>query len=96
MKLEPLTPQLLARYGVRASGFAISNVQPGGPAAAAGLQSGMLVTAVDGQAVGDATLLAKLLYGKRAGEAVRLSIAALQRTGNANFWGKGEVDLNLR
>jgi len=94
--LEPLTPQVLAHYGVRASGFAIASVQADGPAAAAGLQNGMLVTAVDGQAVTDITALAKLLYAKKDGEAVQLNIAALQRAGAASFWGQGTVELMPR
>ena len=50
LNLEELTPQLAARYGVGASdGFLITGVEEDSPAAAAGLQRGMLVTAIDGQ-----------------------------------------------
>jgi serine protease Do len=50
LNLEELTPELSDRYGVRPSdGYIITGVQTGGPAAAAGLERGVLVTAIDGR-----------------------------------------------
>ena len=46
LNLEELTPQLAARYGVEPSdAFLITGVEEDSPAAAAGLQRGILVTA---------------------------------------------------
>ena len=75
LNLEELTPQLAARYGVGASdGFLITGVEEDSPAAAAGLQRGILVTAIDGQLPADLCAAAKLLYPKKKGDRVQLGI----------------------
>ena len=75
-------------------GFVISEVQPSSAAAAAGLQKGMLIRAVDGDAPpADTTGLAKLLYAKKKGEAVLLHIAVMERSGNFNILRQGNVEL---
>ncbi len=78
-------------------GFVISGIQPASPAEAAGLQRGMLVTAVDGQPPpADLTGMAKLLYAKKPGDSVRLDIALLEHAGNFNVLHQGAVELVLR
>ena len=75
-------------------GFVITGVQPGSPADTAGLQPDMLVRAVDGQTQpADLTGLAKVLYVKRPGEAVRLDVAMRERVGNFNVLRQGSVGL---
>jgi S1-C subfamily serine protease len=75
-------------------GFVISEVQPSSAAAAAGLQKGMLIRAVDGDTPpADTTGLAKLLYAKKKGEAVLLHIAVMERSGNFNILRQGNVEL---
>jgi S1-C subfamily serine protease len=92
-----MTPQLAARYGVRASeGYIITGVLGDGPAAAAGLDRGILVTAIDGQTPPDLTAAAKLLYAKKKGDRVLLDIAVQQRMGNYNVLRQGSVELAAR
>jgi len=97
LKLEEVTPELSARYGVRASeGYIITGVLSDGPAAAAGLERGILVTAIDGQTPADLTAAAKLLYAKKKGDRVLLDIAVRQRMGNYYVLRTGSVELAVR
>jgi putative serine protease PepD len=54
----------------------VARVQPGGPAAKAGIRAGELVTAVDGTATPDPATLADVLAGLRPGQLVRVSVVA--------------------
>jgi S1-C subfamily serine protease/RsiW-degrading membrane proteinase PrsW (M82 family) len=56
-------------------GLLITKVQPGGPAAKAGLRVGELVTAVQGTATPDPGTLADVLAGLRPGQTVTVRIA---------------------
>jgi serine protease Do len=97
LNLDPLTAQTAARYGVNATaGFIVTGVLKDGPADAAHLQNGMLVTGVDGQTPADLTTLAKILYGKTKGEFVRLDVGVLQPVGNFNVLRQGNVELTPR
>lgn len=97
LNLEPLTPQMAARYGLSATnGLIVSGVLKDSPADVAQLRSGMLVTGVDGQTPSDLTTLAKLLYGKKKGEPVRLEIGALQQAGNFKVLRRGSVEIAAR
>ena len=97
LNLEELTPQLAARYGVGASdAFLITGVQGDSLAAGAGLQPGILVTALDGQLPADLSAAAKLLYAKKQGDRVQLGIAVQQRMGNFNVLRQGTVELAVR
>jgi S1-C subfamily serine protease len=97
LNLEELTPQTAARFGVGASeAFLITGVQGDSPAAGAGLQGNILVTALDGQLPSDLSAAAKLLYGKKKGERVQLGIAVPQRMGNFNILRQGAVELPVR
>src|SRR5262249_25408616 len=79
-----LNLQPLPRGGT--PGFAVSGVQKDGPAEAAGLADGMAITAVDGQALNDVTALAKLLYSKKSGDSVQLTVPVPQRYGPFTLW----------
>ena len=97
LNLEELTPQQASRYGVGTSdGFLIAGVEEDSPAAAAGLQRGILVTAIDGQLPVDLCAAAKLLYPKKKGDRVQLGIPVLQRMGNFNIRSQGVVELAVR
>jgi serine protease Do len=97
LSLQELTPELSARYGVRASeGYIIAGVVDGSPAAAAGLERGILVTAIDGQTPQDLTAAAKRLYAKKKGERVHLDIAVRQRLGAYDVLRQGAVELTVR
>src|ERR1035437_2387738 len=97
LNLEELTPQLAARYGVGVSdGFLIVGVEEHSPAAAVGLERGILVTAIDGRLPADLCAAAKLLYSKKKGDLVQLGIPILQRMGNFNIRSQGVVELAVR
>jgi S1-C subfamily serine protease len=97
MDLEEVTPELAARYGLRASeGFIITGVLSDGPAAAAGLERGILVTGMDGKTPPDLAAAAKLLYAKKKGDRVLLDIAVRQQVGNYYVLRQGAVELTPR
>ena len=97
LNLEGLAPQVAARYGVGpADAYFIAGVEENGPAAEAGLQRGMLVTAIDGQLPGDLCAAAKQLYAKKEGDRVQLELAVQQRMGNFNVLRQGSVELRAR
>jgi putative serine protease PepD len=56
-------------------GLLITKVQPGGPAAEAGLRAGELMPTVDGTATPDPATLADVLAGLRPGQTVRVEVA---------------------
>ncbi len=97
LNLEELTPQLAASYGVGTSdGFLITGVEEDSPAAAAGLQQGILVTSIDGQLPADLCSAAKLLYSKKKGDVVQIGFPVLQRMGSFNIRSQGVVELAVR
>ena len=79
-----------------AKSFIIRGVDEGGPAAAAGLQRGMLVVAIDGRPPSGLSAVAKQLYPKQKGDRVQLAIAVLQRMGNSIFRSDGTAELTMR
>jgi serine protease Do len=97
INLEELSAQTAARYGVGVSdGFLISGVQEESPAASAGLQRGILVTALDGQTPADLTAAAKLVYAKKRGDKIQLEIAVRERVGGFNVLRQGAVEVEVR
>jgi len=70
-----LTPSLAAQLGISAQGgIVIGAVQPGSPAATAGLQPGDVITAIDGQQIADESTLAQVLSTHKPGDTVSLSV----------------------
>jgi S1-C subfamily serine protease len=97
LNLEELTPRVASRYGVGTSdGFIVTGVQEDSPAAAAGLQRGILVTAMEGQTAAGLTAAAKLLYAKKKGDRVQLEIAVLKPLGGFNVLQQGAVEVGVR
>ncbi|MEI6779980.1 MAG: trypsin-like peptidase domain-containing protein [Verrucomicrobiota bacterium] len=97
LNLEGLTAPVAARYGVGpADAYFVAGVEENSPAAEAGLQRGMLVTAIDGQLPGDLCAAAKLVYPKKRGDRIQLELAVQQRMGNFNFLRQGSVELAVR
>ncbi len=97
LSLAELTPQETPRPdGVSANGFLITGVEEDGPAAAAGLQRNMLVTAIDGQSPANLCAAAKLLYPKKKGDGVQLGLILLQRVGNFNVQSQALAELAVR
>ena len=59
-----------------AQGVLVYSVQPGGPAAAAGIKAGELITSIDGQDTPDAATLSKVLAGLKPGDTVKVVLQA--------------------
>jgi serine protease Do len=89
LKLEPLRRPNL-------TGFVITEVEKDSPAGLAGLQSGMVIAAIDGQVLQDITDVAKLVHEKKKGEAVQLNVVLIQRTAAGNYVRRGSVELTPR
>jgi S1-C subfamily serine protease len=75
VSLTPLTPPLARQLGVSATqGIAIVSVGEGSPAAAAGLQSRDVITAVDGTPIVDDSTFAEALNAHKPGDTVTLTV----------------------
>ena len=97
LELAALTKQQADSYAVTPSdGYFIAGVEEDGPARAAGLQRGMVVTTIDGQLPADLCAVAKLLYAKKKGERVQFRLFVLQQVGTYNFRTEGVADLAVR
>jgi serine protease Do len=73
--LQTITPTLATGLGLsRDWGAMISDVAPGGPAAAAGLKTQDIVTSIDGEPIDGLPRLAFQLYTRSAGDRVRLGV----------------------
>ena len=73
--VQDLSPELAQAFGLQLSGGAVvARVVPGSPAEEAGLRSGDVVTAVNGQAVRNASVLRNVIGMLRVGSKVRLDI----------------------
>ena len=73
--LQPLTSDLAASFGVKdGKGALVSEVQPGSPAARAGLQSGDVIVEVNGKKVEEAGDVARAVGFAKPGEEARLVV----------------------
>src|SRR6266852_3805338 len=80
VQVQPVTADIAENLGMKASeGALVTEPQAGSPAAQAGILSGDVITAVDGNAVKDARDLAKQLGAMAPGAAAKLTV-----------WRKGE------
>jgi len=70
----PLPRRLALATGAGARAIRVSEVEPGGPAAAAGVLAGDLVLSVDGVAVEGADALIRLLNAERIGKATTVAL----------------------
>ena len=83
LTLVPLTPQAAASFRVQpGQGLLIEAIEKNSPAERAQLPSGVLLTAIDGQAVGDLLNAAILLSAKKPGETAQLAVVVPRRLGN--------------
>ncbi|MGH2488604.1 MAG: S1C family serine protease [Candidatus Limnocylindria bacterium] len=73
---RPLPPRVARALG-RGAGIGLTEVVPNSPAALAGLHDGDLILDVDGQAVGDASDLQRLMVGETIGKPLALRVLRL-------------------
>src|SRR5438067_1826429 len=75
VQIQPVTPEIAESLGMKKPGGAlVAEPQKDGPAAKAGIQSGDVITAVNGNAVADARDLARKIGGMAPGATVKVSI----------------------
>ncbi len=75
VQIQPVTAEIAESLGLKtAQGALVAEPQPDGPAAKAGIQSGDVITAVNGQSVKDARDLAKRIGGIAPGSTIKLAI----------------------
>src|SRR5579862_9854667 len=77
--IQPMTRDLADSFGLKdAKGALVSNVESGSPAEKAGLESGDVLTEVNGTAIDDSAQVPRLIGEMRAGQ-----------TANIKYWRKG-------
>jgi S1-C subfamily serine protease len=96
VSLQELTPKLADALGLNSTeGFVVGGVERGTPAAES-LQPGYLVVSIDGRRPADLSEAAKIIFRKKAGEAVQLGVGVYQRRGNSVFYRQGTIELPVR
>src|SRR5947208_3663290 len=75
VQIQPVTSDIADSLGMKkAEGALVAEPQPNGPAAKAGIQSGDVITGVNGEPVKDARELARTIGGLAPGNAVKLNV----------------------
>ncbi|MGY4478143.1 Do family serine endopeptidase [Bradyrhizobium sp. USDA 3364] len=75
VQIQPVTSDIADSLGMKkAEGALVAEPQANGPAAKAGIESGDVITAVNGEAVKDARELARTIGGLAPGNAVKLNV----------------------
>ena len=75
VQIQPVTPDIADSLGLKkAEGALVAEPQANGPAAKAGIESGDVITAVNGETVKDARELARTIGGFAPGNAVKLNV----------------------
>jgi serine protease Do len=75
VQIQPVTTDIADSLGMKkAEGALVAEPQANGPAAKAGIQSGDVITAVNGEPVKDARELARTIGGLAPGAAVKLTV----------------------
>jgi serine protease Do len=75
VQIQPVTADIADSLGLKkAEGALVAEPQPNGPAAKAGIESGDVITAVNGETVKDARELARTIGALAPGAAVKLNV----------------------
>jgi len=75
VQIQPVTSEIADSLGLKkAEGALVAEPQANGPAAKAGIESGDVITAVNGESVKDARELARTIGGLAPGTAVKLNV----------------------
>jgi serine protease Do len=86
MSLQPLTPALARRLGFAdASGWVVSNVDAGGPAARAGVRVGDRVRKVNGRVINTLDDVQRSIYGAGVGDRITLVVEREGKTLTHSF-----------
>jgi S1-C subfamily serine protease len=80
-----ITPGLARQYGLPVeSGVLVQEAAQGGPAAEAGIESGDVIVALDGEQLGGMEELAQIVGADEAGEEVELTVVRAEETGTVS------------
>ena len=83
MTVDTLTEDLARRLRLGfASGFVVMSVEEDGPADLAGIKTGHVIQAIESQSPRTMVELARIVYGLRGGDRVRLTVVIEKRSGN--------------
>src|SRR5438270_8503566 len=75
VQIQPVTPEIAESLGLKkAEGALVAEPQANGPAAKAGIESGDVITSVNGESVKDARELARTIGGFAPGAAEKLNV----------------------
>jgi serine protease Do len=75
VQIQPVTPEIAESLGLKkAEGALVAEAQANGPAAKAGIQSGAVITSVNGSPVTDARDLAKKIGAMAPGNSVKIGV----------------------
>ncbi|MBL9134611.1 MAG: trypsin-like peptidase domain-containing protein [Verrucomicrobiales bacterium] len=74
----------------------VSTVDRGGPAERAGIARGQIITAVDGQAPGDAVSLGRSIHRRRSGDSLTIDLISARRRGMLLQLSEGRAVIRLR
>ena len=75
VELTPLTPELRVHFGVAEdTGVMVARVEEGGPAQAAGIRVGDILSAIDGERIDSGRQLSRAVRKKEAGDLVTLEL----------------------
>jgi serine protease Do len=75
VQIQPVTSEIAESLGLKKSeGALVAEAQANGPASKAGIQSGAVITSVNGEAVKDARDLAKKIGSMQPGNSVKLGV----------------------
>jgi serine protease Do len=75
VQIQPVTPDIADSLGLKkAEGALVAEPQASGPAAKAGIESGDVITAVNGETVKDARELARTIGSQPPGNSVKLNV----------------------
>jgi S1-C subfamily serine protease len=97
MSVQELTPPLARHFGFgNMDGLLIAGVDRGGAAAAAELDSGMLLTGIDGQVTTTVVAAAKVLHPKKKGDKAKVDVVFPRQRGPFVEFRQGTVQLQIR
>jgi S1-C subfamily serine protease len=95
--VQDLTPELSRQFAFgNLEGVLVAGVDRGSAAAAAELDSGMLITSIDAQATSTIVGAAKVLYGKKKGDHAKLEVIFPRRRGPFIEYRPAIVDLRVQ